>query len=67
MRFCIAKYYDEIIADVKKQGIEFTCWEDCFHKLGFSSYKFYGYSDGKNLPQYLSEDEFVIFALRYSV
>ena len=68
MRFDINLYYGAFKADCKEKGIwEGYSWEEMFHKLGFSSYKYgYGYKfDGYNRHQ-LSDDEFVIFVLRYS-
>ena len=64
MRFDINPYYGAFKADCKEKGIwEGYSWEEMFHKLGFSSYKFCG--DGGKW-HYLSEDEYVIFVLRYS-
>ena len=68
MRFNMNNYHAAIVADCKEKGIwrswrNWDEWEEMFHKLGFSSYK-YGYEGGK--WHYLSEAEFVIFALRYS-
>ena len=65
MRFNMKSYYDAVVADCKEKGIwgNWDEWEEMFHKLGFSSYKFYGYGDYGN---YLSDEEFVIFVLRYS-
>ena len=65
MRFNMWPYREKVMAECKEKGIWkiSTSWEEMFHKLGFSSYKFCG--DGGKW-HYLSEDEFVIFALRYS-
>ena len=65
MRFCIVKYYDKLIQECKEKNIAHESWFQVFTALGYTSYVYYGYDDGKNLPQYLSEEEFVIFALRY--
>jgi len=67
MLFDMEPYLDKIRADCKDKGIwggtSWTTWTEIFHKLGFSSYKFCSYGDKFH---YLSEDEFLIFALRYS-
>ena len=65
MRFCIVKYYDKLIQECKEKHIEHYTWNQIFTALGYTSYVNYGYDDGKGLPQYLSDEEFVIFALRY--
>ena len=63
MIFNINPYYDEFVADCMENGIwHGTTWEECFRGLGFSSYK---YSRDIGL-HYLSDDEFVIFILRFS-
>ena len=62
MIFDIHPYCSAFVADCIEKGIwEGYSWEGMFHKLGFSSYKF----DGYNKHQ-LSDEEFVIFLLRYS-
>ena len=63
MRFSISLYRDLFMADCTEKGIWGETWTEIFHKLGFSSYKFCSYGDKFH---YLSEDEFLIFALRYS-
>ena len=65
MLFDMEPYLDKIRADCKDKGVWRldTTYQECFNGLGFSSYKFCGYGDKFH---YLSEDEFVIFALRYS-
>ena len=70
MFFDINPYYDAFVADCEAKGLwrQGTTWEECFKGLGFSSHKFHGVSykfDGYNRHQ-LSDDEFVIFVLRYS-
>ena len=70
MIFDIHPYYAAVRADCREKGIWkiSTSWEEMFRKLGFSSHKFHGVSykfDGYNRHQ-LSDDEFVIFVLRYS-
>jgi len=68
MRFNMWPYREKVMAECKEKGIWkiSTSWEELFHKLGFSSYKYCGYEDSNNLPHSLSDEEFVIFALRYS-
>ena len=67
MRFGINPYYDAFVADCEAKGLwKISTWEECFKGLGFSSYKFDGYDDSQMSWHYLSDDEFVIFALRYS-
>ena len=70
MRFAMKYYYTAFKAECIEKGIwhgtrsRQNSWEECFNGLGFSSYKFCGYHGDK--WHYLSEAEFVIFALRYS-
>lgn len=69
MRFDINPYYDAFRDDCIEKGIwEGYSWMLCFHKLGFSSYEWLGYEYGISdlPPHYLSEEEFVVFVLRYS-
>ena len=70
MRFNMWPYREKVMAECKEKGIWkiSTSWEEMFRKLGFSSHKFHGVSykfDGYNKHQ-LSDEEFVIFLLRYS-
>jgi len=68
MRFSISLYRDLFMADCTEKGIWGETWTEIFHKLGFSSYKFYGdtYCGYGGKWHYLSDEEFLIFALRYS-
>ena len=67
MIFNINPYYGAFVADCIEHGIwHGTTWEECFRGLGFSSYKFDGYDDSQMSWHYLNDDEFVIFALRFS-
>ena len=61
MRFAMGPYLYKFRSDCIENGVWNKTKEEMFHKLGFSSYRYYGYND-----HYLSDDEFVIFALRYS-
>ena len=64
MRFNMNDYLEAVRDDCTEKGIwKDHSWVEIFHKLGFSSYKFCG--DGGKW-HYLSEDEYVIFVLRYS-
>ena len=63
MRFNMWPYREKVMAECKEKGIWkiSTSWEEMFRKLGFSSYKFYNYNKHQ-----LSDEEFLIFVLRYS-
>ena len=62
MIFDIHPYCSAFVADFIEKGIwEGYSWTEIFHKLGFSSYKFYNYNKHQ-----LSDEEFLIFVLRYS-
>ena len=66
MRFSMGPYLFKFIeASIDKGVWADHTWEESFNGLGFSSYKYCGYEDSNNLPHYLSEDEFLIFVLRY--
>ena len=67
MIFKMGPYLDKFRADCKDKGVWRldTTYQECFNGLGFSSYKYCGYEGGNWLPHYLSDEEFVIFALRY--
>ena len=66
MKFSIEPYIKTFKTDCIEKGIwHDTTYQECFNGLGFSSYK-YGYGGGNRLPHYLSDEEFLIFVLRYS-
>ena len=64
MRFDITPFRTKFRAAGIEKGVWSGHWIDAFRGCGFSSYKFYGHHE--SLPHYLSEDEFVVFVLRYS-
>lgn len=64
MKFSMNDYFEAVMADCIENGAWYNMpWWESFKAMGFTSYHYDENND--RCPHYLSDEEFLIFVLKY--